>query len=131
MAMMEDPVNIISDINSKLRNLESKNNILAENLLNVNQNALEEYKRMNKEIQLMNNDIKSLKEELFSLKQVLKGFLNEVDFFAKKNDIKVLEKYINLWNPLEFVREEDVEKLIEEKLNKIKSKKGDKAGRRK
>lgn len=128
---MEDPVNIISDINSKLRNLESKNNILAENLLNVNQNALEEYKRMNKEIQLMNNDIKSLKEELFSLKQVLKGFLNEVDFFAKKNDIKVLEKYINLWNPLEFVREEDVEKLIEEKLNKIKSKKGDKAGRRK
>src|SRR3989344_3267063 len=128
MVLMEEQSNVVSDINSKFRNLESKNNMLAENLLVVNQNTIEEYKRIYKEIEIINTDIKSLREDLFNLKQTLKGFLNEVDFFAKKNDIKVLEKYINLWNPIEFVKENDVDKLIEEKLNKMK--KGCKSGRK-
>ena len=128
MVLMEEQSNVVSDINSKFRNLESKNNMLAENLLVVNQNTIEEYKRIYKEIEIINTDIKSLREDLFNLKQTLKGFLNEVDFFAKKNDIKVLEKYINLWNPIEFVKENDVDKLIEEKLNKMK--KGGKSGRK-
>jgi len=128
MVLMEEQSNVVSDINSKFRNLESKNNMLAENLLAVNQNTIEEYKRIYKEIEIINTDIKGLREDLFNLKQTLKGFLNEVDFFAKKNDIKVLEKYINLWNPIEFVKENDVDKLIEEKLNKMK--KGGKSGRK-
>ena len=129
MVLMEqDSSNVVSDINSKLRNLESKNNLLGENLLTVNQNTIEEYKRINKELEIINNEIKSLREDLFNLKQTLRGFLNEVDFFAKKNDIKVLEKYINLWNPIEFVRDQDIDKLIEEKIKKIK--KGDKSGRK-
>ncbi len=107
---------VISDINSKLRSMESKNNLLAEHLLTVNQNSIEEYKRLGREISLLNSEIKKLKEDLYVLKQALNGFLRETDFFAKKNDIKVLEKYINLWNPLEFVTEEDVEKIIERKL---------------
>ena len=127
----QDPNTVFSDLHSKLRNLESKNNLLGENLLTVNQNTIEEYKRINKEIEIINNDLKNLKEELFNLKQIIRGFLNEVDFFAKKSDIKVLEKYINLWNPLEFVREEEIDKIIEEKLKKMKLKKGDKSGRRK
>ena len=53
----------------------------------------------------------------------MNGFLRETDFFAKKNDIKVLEKYINLWNPLDFVTEEEVEMIVEKKLNKLKNKK--------
>ena len=59
----------------------------------------------------------SLKEKILPSKSsALNGFLRETDFFAKKNDIKVLEKYINLRNPLEFVTENDVERIIERKL---------------
>ena len=128
MVLIEQDANtVVSDINSKLRILESKNNILAEHLLTVNENSLEEYKRIRREIEIINGDVKKLKEDLFNLRQAIKGFLGEIDYFAKKTDIKILEKYINLWNPLEFVREEDVEKIIEEKLSKLK--KGGKTGR--
>ena len=129
MAFTEQYNNTSSEFINKLRNLENKNNLMAENLLAVSQNTLEEYKRVNKEIELINKDIKCLKDELFGLKQAIKDFLGEIDFFAKKTDIKVLEKYINLWNPLEFVREEELEKIIDEKIKKLK--KGGKAGRRK
>ena len=129
MVLMEqNPNNVLSDINNKIRTLESKGNVLSEHLLTINQNTIEEYKRINKQIELLNEDIRGLKEELFNLKQTIKAFLGEVDFFAKKNDIKVLEKYINLWNPLEFVREDEIEKIVEEKMAKLK--KGDESGRK-
>ena len=132
MALTEqDTGSIVSDINSRFRILESKNNTLAEHLLAVNQNTIEEYRRLNKEIELINEDLKKLREDVFNLKNILKGFLGETEFFAKKSDIKVLEKYINLWNPLEFVTQEEVEKIIEEKLMVSRQKKGGKAGRSK
>ena len=129
MVLVEQYSNTASEVGNKLRNLESKNNLLAENLLAVSQNTIEEYKRINKEIELINKEVRGLKAELFSLKQILKNFLSEIDFFAKKTDIKVLEKYINLWNPIEFVREEEVEKIVEEKIKSMK--KGDKTATRK
>ena len=112
----QNPADVISEINSKLRSLESKNSLLAEHLLTVNQNSIEEYKRLGKEISSLNLEIKKLKEEMYNLKQALNGFLREIDFFAKKSDIKVLEKYINLWNPLDFVTEDEIDMIIEKKL---------------
>jgi len=47
-----------------------------------------------------------------------------MESFAKQSDIKVLEKYINMWNPIEFVTEKDVLRILE-------NKKGDKSGSRK
>lgn len=137
MVLVEQDVgNFLSDTTSKIRSLETKNNILAEHILNVNQNTIEEYKRINKEIASINEDIKKIKEELFNLKQILRNFLSETEIFAKKTDVKVLEKYINLWNPLEFVREEDIDKIIEYKLKNLSlekesvKKKGGKTGRK-
>ena len=129
MVLVEQYPSTASEFSNKLRNLESKNNLLAENLLAVSQNTVEEYKRLNKEIELINKDVKFLKDDLFNLKQMVKNFLTEIDFFAKKTDIKILEKYINLWNPIDFVREEEVERIIEEKIKSIK--KGDKSAARK
>ncbi len=119
----QNPEDIISDINSKIRSLENKNSMLTEHLLTVNQNSIEEYKRLGKEISNLSSEIRKLKDELFNVKQVLNGFLRETDFFAKKNDIKILEKYINLWNPLDFVTEDEIEMIIEKKLEKLKNKK--------
>src|SRR3989344_7334009 len=126
--IQQDPNSVILDIFSKLRVLESKNYTLGENLLAVNQNTIEEYKRLNKEISIVNDDIKELKEEIFKLRETIKNFLGEIDYFAKKSDLMVLEKYINLWNPLKFVTEDELENFISEKLKKRNTKKGDKSG---
>jgi len=128
--IQQDPNSVILDIFSKLRVLESKNYTLGENLLAVNQNTIEEYKRLNKEISIVNDDIKELKEEIFKLRETIKNFLGEIDYFAKKSDLMVLEKYINLWNPLKFVTEDELENFISEKLKKRNTKKGDKSGKR-
>lgn len=113
---------VLSDLNTRTRTLEGRYNILGERLLVVNQNMIEEYKKMITELKTQEQDIIELKREIENLKDILRQMLKEIDSFAKKENLKVLEKYINLWSPLKFVTENEVNILIEKKLEQ---KKGD------
>jgi len=103
------------DVSSRLRILESRYTLMRERAFVINQNMIDSYKKLNQEMKTIDDELKEIKKTLFSLEESMKDLLKELKFFARKEDVKVLEKYINLWNPLNFVTEEEVMKLIEQK----------------
>ena len=114
MEVAED-YNAIIDVSSRLRMLESRYGVMRDRIFIMNQNMIDSYKKLNQEMKTIDDELKDMKKTLFSLEESMKDLLKELKFFARKEDIKVLEKYINLWNPLHFVTEEEVIKLIEQK----------------
>ena len=104
---------ILSDLNARIRVLESKYSLFGERLLLINQNVIEEYKKFSRELKSVDEDITEIKKEVFHLKEVASELAKEMDMFARKDSVKVLEKYINLWNPMHFVTESDVNRIIE------------------
>ena len=52
------------------------------------------------------------------LREKLMMVIRELQTVARKDEVKVLEKYINLWNPLKFVTQNEVEQIINEILEK-------------
>lgn len=116
---------LLIDLNTKLRILEGKYSTTRERLLSINQTTIDHYKKINSDVHSLNDDIKEIKEDIESLKKTIKDLIKELNLFARKDQVKILEKYINLWNPLNFVTEEEVLELIEKnKLkNVVKSKK--------
>jgi len=121
-----DP-DILIDLNSRLRALERKHIELKEKVLVINQNMLEEFKTLLNEIKGVTTDLKEIKDSTAKFQITIKQLVSELDSFANKDQVKALEKYINLWSPLNFVTEEEVKSLIKTagsiKLNKIKGKK--------
>ncbi|MAG47112.1 hypothetical protein CL617_00780 [archaeon] len=99
----------------KLRILESRYSLMRDRMLVINQNMIDQYKKINMEMKLVNDDVKDMKNDLNELKEMNKHIISELQTFARKENFKVLEKYINLWNPLNFVTEDEVVKLIEER----------------
>ena len=106
----KDP--LISTIN-RVRELEGKYNLIRDRVLIINNNMLEEYKKLISELKILNGDIREIKSDIFKIKENMKHIIQEFELFARKEDVKYLEKYINLWNPLKFVTEQDVLKIIE------------------
>lgn len=123
--MMETDLGfVIADLNNRVRSLEGKYNLFGERLLVVNQNMIEEYKKIIKEMKLIGGDVQDLKKEMFKIRDVMKNVIKEMESYAKKDQMKVLEKYIDLWSPLHFVtREELNERMIAEAEEKKRSKK--------
>lgn len=116
---------IIFDLNSRTRVLEGKYNLLRDRVLVINQNMIEEYKKILAEVKEINTDIKNVQEEIFKLKETIKHLIKELSLFAKKEDVHALEKYINIWDPMKFVTEKDVDRIIEERLKQISESKKD------
>ena len=110
--MPQDLNTVLSDFNTRIRALEGKYSQFGERLLVVNQNMIEEYKKIMREIKAMESEFKEMHVDVTHLKETLKDFSKESELFARKNDVKVLEKYINLWDPLKFITEEDVQRII-------------------
>ena len=54
------------------------------------------------------------KNEMFKMRETLKDMIKEMSSFASSQELKVLERYINTWNPLNFVTEKEVLSLIKE-----------------
>jgi hypothetical protein len=108
----QDVTYIIADVNNRVRSLESQYHLMGERILIINQNMIEEYKKIIKEIRAMNSELRTMKAEVAEVKAVAKDLITEMQGFAKKEDIKVIDKYLKLWSPMNFVTEEQLQETI-------------------
>lgn len=106
----------INEVGGRIRILENKYSLARERIFLVNQNMIDSHKKLMIDIDSINKDIKDIKNDLFLVKDSIRSLVKEFDNFAKKEDLKVLEKYINMLNPFKFVTEEQVIEIIKKNV---------------
>jgi predicted nucleic acid-binding Zn-ribbon protein len=106
--------NLTGEMIGRLRINESKLSTLRERLLITDSNMINEFKNSSQEVKSLNAEIREIKNEVLSLKETIQDLIKSTQNFASEQDVKVLEKYINMWNPLNFLTEKEVKKLIKE-----------------
>ena len=116
-----DAAYLIAELNARIRSLENKYSTLTERLLVVNQNMIQEYKKLMGELRKVTQDTKRTKVEMLSTQEIVKDIVKEMRVFAKKEDVKTLEKYLDLINIIELVSEEDLNKKLESFKSEIKN----------
>nr|MBA4405151.1 hypothetical protein [Nanoarchaeum sp.] len=114
----QDIYSPLNELNTRIRILEGKYTVTRERMLLINQNMIDHYKILTTEIKSINEELREIKESLELIKETTRNIVKEMSFFARKEQMKVLEKYINMWNPLNFVTEQQVLELIEKKGTK-------------
>lgn len=120
MALQEQTSDIsyvINDLNSRMRLMESKYNLFGERLLVVNKNMIEEYKKILEKQRSLQEEMREIKNTVETLRDIMKKIEKNSGMFARKEDLKVMEKYMELWNPLNLVTEDDVINIIKRHKN--------------
>ena len=108
-----------SDMNTKIRDLEEKNRMLKDRLLLIGQNLIstkEDYENYKIEIKKQLNKINS---ELKSIKQLNERIVNEISNFARKQELEILERQVEMFEPLKLARIKDVKYIVNEELSKF------------
>jgi hypothetical protein len=99
---MEEEANYsqsFSEPNFKLRDLEEKQRIIKNRLLLIGQNLIETKEKITDETLEIKKDIEKLKTEVEKITRFLETISGEFAKFAKKDDIEILLKKINLLKP--------------------------------
>lgn len=100
----------------RIKIMEEAINNLRRKILVNEQNDLNRQKKVLFDQKSALGEINEIKKDIENLKRVLREMINELKACAKKEEVEVLKKYINLWNPIKFATEETVERMIEERL---------------
>lgn len=115
----EMPMQDIADFSRRLKILEERYTNLKSRLQLIDQNMLLNNKKTTTDFKIINSDISELKNKVNDINEIINLIIKELKNTSSKEDVEVLQKYINLWEPVNFVTRKEVEKLI----NDIKSEK--------
>lgn len=108
-------VNVLS---RRLRLLEEGFTNLRRFFQVTEENVIAKNKHFSAEIKTIASDIMEIRKEVQELRDKLILVIRELQTVARKEEVKVLEKYINLWNPIKFVTQSQVQEIIAEALEK-------------
>src|SRR3990167_5498930 len=103
----------VNDLMRLLRTMEERFTNMNRKLEVIESNFIGQQKKMNKDFILAESDLIEMKKELsgFSYKLVLMA--KELSLCAKKSDVEVIKKYLEFWQPMDFIRRTVAEKFIE------------------
>lgn len=99
----------VKSLESKVNNLVREVNILKNDFINKNN-------KQNKDIKIINDDLTATRRELENSLQKMDLIIKELKKTAGAEEVTVLKRYMEFWNPITFVTQNDLDKAIEAKL---------------
>jgi uncharacterized protein (DUF342 family) len=110
----------ISNLNRRMKMIEERYANLRSNFQVMEQNMLQKHKSFFTEIKTLNLEITEVKKEINELKDRMMMLIKEMELLARKESVETLRKYIDFWNPLNFVSKNEIEQIIREVIDKIR-----------
>jgi predicted nucleic acid-binding Zn-ribbon protein len=110
---------IISDLDRRLRMLEERYGNLRKKLQLTDTNMIESERSFGKELKGFNEEILELKRTVADFDEKVVIFSGEMDSAAQKTDMKVIEKYLSIWDPNTFVTRKELREYLKSKKIKL------------
>ena len=116
----------MTTLGTRLRVLEERSSNMKKKQGIVEQNMLSHRKKYSDEIGLLRDEIDEMKRVMTEIENRIMMIIKELRMSAKKEEVDSLKKYVELWEPVKFVTQNQVEnitrEIVEEELDKGKGK---------
>jgi hypothetical protein len=106
----------VNSIAANLRIIEERYATLRNKSQLSEQSMIGLEKDLRGDIKLLTEDLVDLKRELKDIKDKLRLMSAEMKNLVSKDDFKVTERYVDMWQPMNFVTRNELNKLIEDRL---------------
>lgn len=105
-----------SDYNIRIRDLEEKQRILKDRIFLLGKNIIEIKEKNNSEILTLKKEFEIIKQDVVRIKDFLETLSKEFSNFARKEDLAILSRQAKMFQPLDFVKRDEIKKIIQEEL---------------
>ncbi len=110
----------LTNLSTRMRVLEERNSNMKKKQEIVEQNMLSHRKNYSQETDLLKEEIDEMKHQIKEIENRIIMIIKELRMSASKNDVDGLKKYVELWEPVKFVTQNQVEKIVEEKIDELR-----------
>ena len=104
----------INGLAARIRVSEERFNELRKKMLFIEQNMPSNHKKAITELKASNEEIDELRHKLVDVEDRIITVIKELRLTARKSDMDVMKRYIELWDPVKFVTADFAEKIARE-----------------
>ncbi len=101
-----------SDLNRRVRMTEESLANLRKKIELENENRLSESRKVQQDINDLYSEVHEVKKSLKTLREDFTKMIQEIQQFAKKEDVQTLQKYLELFKPVNFVTQDEIEQIV-------------------
>ncbi len=99
-----------------VKGLESKVNNLIREVDIIKNDFIKKNNEFKKEMKSVNGDFLEFKHEQEKTLQKMDLIIKELKQTAGIEEVMIIKKYIDLWNPLNFVTQKDLQRVVDERI---------------
>ncbi|MBI2580559.1 hypothetical protein HYV85_01995 [Candidatus Woesearchaeota archaeon] len=107
----------IAEVERRLRALEERYSTIERRSQVTEENMLSSDRKIRADIKMLNGEISELKGQAADMTDKIKALIRELEGFAKVEDVDVIRKYLNLIEPLGFVTQNEVERIVRQAVD--------------
>ena len=104
---VENAVSRVRVLEERFQNIRTELKLVEENAIRKNRNLGEETKTIHHSINDLRHDTNELKDRIMML-------IKEIQGMAKREDVQVLKRYVEMWEPLNFVTHTELQEALGE-----------------
>jgi uncharacterized protein YoxC len=108
----------ISGMSGRVRLLEERTDQLRQKAKIIDENMIDKTNHLKEEIGKTNARIDQLIKEIKEVKENMERLIKEIGNVATVQDVKVLEKYINMIDPTRFLTKDEVVKIVKKEVGR-------------
>ena len=109
---------MLDSVNRRITILEDRYDMVRKQHQYNEQNFIKGKQDLHKEIQVLDSQLRDLNQNISKLTEQVTTLNEELKNCAKKEDVEVIEKFLDLIEPLNFVTIEEAKRMISEKKSK-------------
>ena len=109
----QDTINQINSMGRRVRMMEEAVMNVRRKIEIQEEDALKTNKSQSGDIRALFSEIDDVKHELKSFKDDMVKIISELQGMAKKEELATVQRYIEIWQPIKFVTQNEVQKIVE------------------
>lgn len=110
----------ITGFGVRLNEIEEKQRLLKDRILLIGENLISTKEGIIKKDSEIKRHLKEISIDNKSIKQLLTRIVNELNNFARKSELEILEHQMKMFEPLKFARVSEIRKIVQEEIQKSK-----------
>lgn len=95
---------LLSDFNTRLRDLDERNKLIRERVLLLGKNLISSRQELEDDLVEIKRENQEIKKDLEKIKNISNHLLAEFNKFVKREEIVLIERMLKDFQPLEFMR---------------------------
>ncbi|MBI2663957.1 hypothetical protein HYX10_01295 [Candidatus Woesearchaeota archaeon] len=100
----------------RTRMLEERYSGLERRSQAVEENMIEHHRKLSSEIRMLGEELADVKKAVKDAGDKVQQIIAEMQELARQDEIQTIKKYLDYWEPMRFVTQQQVEKTVKEMM---------------